>query len=106
SSDLYIGINGFNQDAEKASFDLFLDQIIGGLHDAMSTIQKNQIKGKGSGLYKGLSKAYEPRGKELLNKTLLIIDETKEYINEKALDAAGIKYKLLSTEEYKNLIAD
>lgn len=102
----YICTNGFNQNSEKASVELFLDQIIGGLHDAVATIQKNQVKGKGSSLYKALSKAYEPRGKELLNKTLLIVDNTKKYVNEKALEAAGIKYKLLSTEEYKNLITN
>lgn len=106
SSVAYFCKDGFNQKSDSVTFDLFLDQFIGGLNDVVSTIQKNQIKGKGTKLYKSIAKAYQPRGKDLLKKTLLIVDDTKERISLTALDENGIKYKLVSTEEYISLIED
>jgi hypothetical protein len=102
----FIAFNGYDQKKASLSRLLYLDQTISGLNDIVQSIQDNEISKIGTGLYKSIYTSFLPKSKPLQSKTLLIIGNTKNYVNTSALKKAGIKFKLISPSEYETLKND
>jgi hypothetical protein len=96
----YICLNGFNQSSDDLSKQNFLNQYVIGLNDAFVAIKTNNISKFGVPLYKELYNYFLPKSKVLKNKTLLIVDNTKSYIDLNALKKNGINYKLITLDEF------
>jgi hypothetical protein len=99
----YICLNGFNQLSDDITKKTFANQSIIGIHDALLTVNNGNITKGGVGLFKEIFKMTLPKAKELKDKTLLIIDETKSYIDLNALNRNGIRYKLISLDEFSSI---
>lgn len=97
----YMGVNGFNQKTDLNSKKTFLPLVIAGFHDMIVTMKKNQIGGSSTALYNRIYKTILPKSRALRKKTLLIIDDTQSYVSQEALNEAKIKFKLISTADYK-----
>lgn len=99
----YICVNGFNQLADKESKSMFINQAVIGINDALKTVKDNSIRKMGVGLYKEIYESILPKAIVLKSKTLLIVGNTKKYVDLKALKKNGISYKLVSFEEYTSM---
>lgn len=99
----FIAIDGYDQQEDAESKMRYLNQSISGLNDVVKSIKDNRISKIGLGLYKSIYKSFLKKSKPLQSKTLLIVGDTKKYVNLSALEKADIKYKLVSISEYEKL---
>lgn len=102
----FIVLNGYDQKEDAHSKMRYLDQTISGLNDVVKSIKDNKISKMGLGLYKSIYKSFLPKSKPLFSKTLLIIGETKDYVNISDLKKANIKFKQISVSEFEDLKKD
>lgn len=99
----YIELNGFNQESLNQSSAIFMEQAILAMDQCVSAIKEDKITGIGVKLYSSISKSINSNSSIAKNKTMLVIGETKEFVDFKALEREGIKYKKMELDEFKNL---
>ena len=99
----YMSFGGFNQLQDSTAKATFLGYVIKGLNDGVAAINKGQIKGKGAGFYKKVSKEILTKCASLKGKTFLLIDETESRINQSVLTDVGIPFKKITTAEFIEL---
>lgn len=102
----YISLNGFDQTVSDESKRIFINQTIAGLNDVVDVIQKDQIKGNGVSLYSGISKAILPKSKLFKDKTLLVVGNTKDYVNFGSIEKKGVKYEVMTLEQFNEIEED
>lgn len=95
----YICIDGFNQKEDYKDNNHFMGLTISALHKCVEKIKRKKITGGGMAFYKKLGASINTRVSMLKRKTLLVVGDTYDFVETKALDKAGIKYKQI-TEEY------
>lgn len=99
----FISMNGFNQKQSTKDIKAYIGYVIRGLNDCILTIKTNNVVGSGLPFYRGVSNSINPSVKGLKTKTLLIVGETKELVKIKDLNKSGIKYKMITEQEFQEM---
>lgn len=95
-------ITGFKEIDNNTIF-YFLPYLISAFNDMADKMNTNKIEKRGLPYFNKMNAIYLPNSKVLKDKTLLIINDRKNLVNEEELTKAGIKYEYVSFDRFKEI---
>lgn len=96
-------ITGFTDVVDQKSLFYFVPYMISAFNDMAVKMNTNKIEKRGLPYFNTMNALYLPNATALKTKTLLIISEEKDEVNEVELKKAGIKYEFVSFDRFREL---
>jgi hypothetical protein len=97
-------ITGFKS-IENDNIFYFIPYLINAFSDMADKMNVNKIEKRGLPYFNKMNALYLPNSKVLKEKTLLIISDRKNLVNEAELKKAGIRYEMVSFDRFKEIEA-
>lgn len=98
-------ISGFKEIDNKHIF-YFLPYLVSAFNDMADKMNTHKIEKRGLPYFNKMNDLYLPNSKVLKEKTLLIINDRKNLVNEDELTKSGIKYEYVSFEWFQEIEAN
>ncbi len=95
-------ITGFKS-IENENIFYFLPYLISAFSDMADKMNAEKIEKRGLAYFNKMNSLYLPNSKVLKEKTLLIINDRKNLVNEAELTKVGIKYEYVSFERFREI---